>query len=81
MAKWRRNVLEQVVTSLGLSVFILAGQVIIRVIKGKIHWRNTLKQLCANPVDYLVTPRVIASCIALPFFTLMLFTVGMVVLA
>ncbi|KAK4378863.1 hypothetical protein RND71_000725 [Anisodus tanguticus] len=95
-------------------------QVIIRIIKGKIHWKNTLQQwkeldlklspvvtavvvagrigsafaaelgtvqvseqtdtlrvLGANPVDYLVTPRVIASCIALPFFTLMCFTVGM----
>ncbi|KAM3357037.1 protein TRIGALACTOSYLDIACYLGLYCEROL 1, chloroplastic-like [Capsicum galapagoense] len=148
----------------GLSVLILAGQVIIRIIKGKIHWRNTLQQLervgpksvgvClltaafvgmaftiqfvreftrlglnrsvggvlalafsrelspvvtsivvagrigsafaaelgtmqvseqtdtlrvlgANPVDYLVTPRVIASCIALPFLTLMCFTLGM----
>ncbi|CAN4110999.1 unnamed protein product [Withania somnifera] len=148
----------------GLSVLILAGQVIIRIVKGKIHWKNTFQQLervgpksvgvClltaafvgmaftiqfvreftrlglnrsvggvlalafsrelspvvtsivvagrigsafaaelgtmqvseqtdtlrvlgANPVDYLVTPRVIASCIALPFLTLMCFTVGM----
>ncbi|XP_041010033.1 protein TRIGALACTOSYLDIACYLGLYCEROL 1, chloroplastic isoform X1 [Juglans microcarpa x Juglans regia] len=148
----------------GLSVLIMAGQVIIRTLKGKFHWRNTLQQLervgprsvgvClltsafvgmaftiqfvreftrlglnrsiggvlalafsrelspvitsivvagrigsafaaelgtmqvseqtdtlrvlgANPVDYLVTPRVIASCIALPFLTLMCFTVGM----
>ncbi|XP_057798084.1 protein TRIGALACTOSYLDIACYLGLYCEROL 1, chloroplastic [Salvia miltiorrhiza] len=148
----------------GLSVLILAGQVIVRTIKGKIHWKNTLQQLervgpksvgvClltaafvgmaftiqfvreftrlglnrsiggvlalafsrelspvvtsivvagrigsafaaelgtmqvseqtdtlrvlgANPVDYLVTPRVLASCIALPFLTLMCFTVGM----
>lgn len=148
----------------GLTVLILAGQVIIRIIKGKIHWRNTLQQLervgprsvgvClltsafvgmaftiqfvreftrlglnrsvggvlalafsrelspvvtsivvagrigsafaaelatmqvseqtdtlrvlgANPVDYLVTPRVIASCLALPFLTLMCFTLGM----
>ncbi|KAG8389224.1 hypothetical protein BUALT_Bualt02G0206600 [Buddleja alternifolia] len=148
----------------GLSVLILAGQVIIRSIKGKIHYKNTLQQLqrvgpksvgvClltsafvgmaftiqfvreftrlglnrsiggvlalafsrelspvvtsivvagrigsafaaelgtmqvseqtdtlrvlgANPVDYLVTPRVLASCIALPFLTLMCFTVGM----
>ncbi|KAJ8572817.1 hypothetical protein K7X08_009328 [Anisodus acutangulus] len=38
---------------------------------------DTLRVLGANPVDYLVTPRVIASCIALPFFTLMCFTVGM----
>lgn len=148
----------------GLSILILAGQVIIRTIQGRIHWKNTLQQLervgpksvgvClltaafvgmaftiqfvreftrlglnrsiggvlalafarelspvvtsivvagrigsafaaelgtmqvseqtdtlrvlgANPVDYLVTPRVLASCIALPFLTLMCFTVGM----
>ncbi|KAI8566896.1 hypothetical protein RHMOL_Rhmol02G0078200 [Rhododendron molle] len=148
----------------GLSVFILAGQVIIRILKGKVHWRNTLQQLervgpkslgvClltsafvgmaftiqfvreftrlglnravggvlglafsrelspvvtsivvagrigsafaaelgtmqvseqtdtlrvlgSDPVDYLVTPRVIASCIALPFLTLMCFILGM----
>ncbi|GAV84164.1 Permease domain-containing protein [Cephalotus follicularis] len=148
----------------GLSVLILAGQVIIRILKGKIHWRNTLQQLervgprsvgvClltstfvgmaftiqfvreftrlglnrsvggvlalafsrelspvvtsvvvagrigsafaaelatmqvteqtdtlrvlgANPVDYLVMPRVIASCLALPFLTLLCFTMGM----
>ncbi|KAL8055177.1 hypothetical protein ABFX02_04G040400 [Erythranthe guttata] len=148
----------------GLSVLILAGQVIIRTIKGKIHWKNTLQQLkrvgpkslgvClltsafvgmaftiqfvreftrlglnrsvggvlalafarelspvvtsivvagrlgsafaaelgtmqvseqtdtlrvlgTDPVDYLITPRVIASCIALPFLTLMCFTVGL----
>ncbi|XP_052190533.1 LOW QUALITY PROTEIN: protein TRIGALACTOSYLDIACYLGLYCEROL 1, chloroplastic [Diospyros lotus] len=148
----------------GLSVFILAGQVIIRTLKGKVHWRNTLQQLervgprslgvClltsafvgmaftiqfvreftrlglnrsvggvlalafsrelspvvtsivvagrvgsafaaelgtmqvseqtdtlrvlgSDPVDYLVTPRVIASCVALPFLTLMCFTVGL----
>ncbi|XP_074275541.1 protein TRIGALACTOSYLDIACYLGLYCEROL 1, chloroplastic-like [Silene latifolia] len=148
----------------GLSVPILAGQVIFRTLKGKIHWRNTLEQLervgpksvavClltaafvgmaftiqfvreftrlglnrsvggvlalafsrelspvvtsivvagrigsafaaelgtmqvseqtdtlrvlgSNPVDYLVTPRVLASCIALPFLTLMCFIVSM----
>ncbi|XP_022873086.1 protein TRIGALACTOSYLDIACYLGLYCEROL 1, chloroplastic [Olea europaea var. sylvestris] len=148
----------------GLSVLILAGQVIVRTLKGKVHWKNTLQQLervgpksvgvClltsafvgmaftiqfvreftrlglnrsvggvlalafsrelspvitaivvagrigsafaaelgtmqvseqtdtlivlgANPVDYLVTPRVIASCVALPFLTLICFTVGM----
>ncbi|KAF5950546.1 hypothetical protein HYC85_012539 [Camellia sinensis] len=148
----------------GLSVLILAGQVIIRTLKGKVHWRNTLQQLervgprsigvClltsafvgmaftiqfvreftrlglnrsvggvlalafsrelspvvtsvvvagrigsafaaelgtmqvseqtdtlrvlgSDPVDYLVTPRVIASCVALPILTLMCFTVGM----
>lgn len=148
----------------GLSAFVLAGQVILRTLKGKIHWRNTLQQLervgprsigvClltsafvgmaftiqfvreftrlglnrsvggvlalafsrelspvvtsivvagrigsafaaelgtmqvseqtdtlrvlgTNPVDYLVTPRVIASCIALPFLTLMCFAMGM----
>lgn len=148
----------------GISVFVMAGQVIFRIIKGKIHWRNTLQQLervgpksvgvClltsafvgmaftiqfvreftrlglnrsiggvlalafsrelspvitsivvagrigsafaaelgtmqvseqtdtlrvlnTNPVDYLVTPRVIATFVALPFLTLMCFTVGM----
>ncbi|KAL2507812.1 Protein TRIGALACTOSYLDIACYLGLYCEROL 1 [Forsythia ovata] len=148
----------------GLSVLILAGQVLVRTLKGKVHWKNTLQQLervgpksvgvClltsafvgmaftiqfvreftrlglnrsvggvlalafsrelspvitsivvagrigsafaaelgtmqvseqtdtlivlgANPVDYLVTPRVIASCVALPLLTLMCFTVGM----
>ncbi|CAK7348913.1 unnamed protein product [Dovyalis caffra] len=148
----------------GLSVLVLAGQVIIRSLRGKIHWKNTLQQLervgprsvgvClltsafvgmaftiqfvreftrlglnrsiggvlalafsrelspvvtsivvagrigsafaaelgtmqvseqtdtlrvlgADPVDYLVTPRVIASCLALPFLTLMCFTVGL----
>ncbi|PQP98783.1 protein TRIGALACTOSYLDIACYLGLYCEROL 1 chloroplastic [Prunus yedoensis var. nudiflora] len=38
---------------------------------------DTLRVLGADPVDYLVTPRVIATCIALPFLTLMCFTVGM----
>ncbi|KAD6119474.1 hypothetical protein E3N88_10745 [Mikania micrantha] len=148
----------------GLSVFVLAGQVIMRIVNRKIHWKNTLQQLervgpksvgvClltsafvgmaftiqfvreftrlglnravggvlalafvrelspvitsiivagrigsafaaelgtmqvseqidtlrvlgTDPVDYLVTPRVIASCIALPFLTLICFTVGM----
>ncbi|XP_043695758.1 LOW QUALITY PROTEIN: protein TRIGALACTOSYLDIACYLGLYCEROL 1, chloroplastic [Telopea speciosissima] len=148
----------------GLSVLILAGQVIIRILKGRVHWRNTLQQLervgprsvgvClltsafvgmaftiqfvreftrlglnrsvgavlalafsrelspvitsivvagrigsafaaelgtmqvseqtdtlrvlgSNPVDYLVTPRVIATSVALPILTLMCFTIGM----
>ncbi|XP_057453340.1 protein TRIGALACTOSYLDIACYLGLYCEROL 1, chloroplastic [Lotus japonicus] len=148
----------------GLSVLVLAGQVIMKILKGKIHWRNTLQQLervgprsvgvClltsafvgmaftiqfvreftrlglnrsvggvlalafsrelspvvtaivvagrigsafaaelgtmqvseqidtlrvlgSDPVDYLVTPRVIASCIALPLLTLLCFTLGM----
>ncbi|CAN6545456.1 hypothetical protein C1H46_000672 [Malus baccata] len=38
---------------------------------------DTLRVLGADPVDYLVTPRVIATCIALPFLTLMCFSVGM----
>ncbi|GMY14745.1 protein TRIGALACTOSYLDIACYLGLYCEROL 1, chloroplastic isoform X2 [Fagus crenata] len=38
---------------------------------------DTLRVLGADPVDYLVTPRVIASCIAVPFLTLMCFMVGM----
>ncbi|KAK7278419.1 hypothetical protein RJT34_23447 [Clitoria ternatea] len=148
----------------GLSVLVLAGQVIMKTLTGKIHWRNTLQQLervgprsvgvClltsafvgmaftiqfvreftrlglnrsvggvlalafsrelspvvtaivvagrigsafaaelgtmqvseqtdtlrvlgSDPVDYLVTPRVIATCIALPLLTLLCFTLGM----
>ncbi|KAL8128569.1 hypothetical protein V2J09_017724 [Rumex salicifolius] len=148
----------------GLSVLVLAGQVILRTLRGKIHWKNTLQQLkrvgpksvgvClltsafvgmaftiqfvreftrlglnryvggvlalafsrelspvvtsiivagrigsafaaelgtmqvseqidtlrvlrADPVDYLITPRVIASCVSVPLLTLMCFTVGM----
>jgi len=38
---------------------------------------DTLRVLGTNPVDYLVTPRVIACCVALPFLTLMCFTVGL----
>ncbi|CAN6466311.1 unnamed protein product [Victoria cruziana] len=38
---------------------------------------DTLRVLGSNPVDYLVTPRVIACCVALPFLTLICFTIGM----
>ncbi|KAL6004153.1 Protein TRIGALACTOSYLDIACYLGLYCEROL 1, chloroplastic [Asimina triloba] len=38
---------------------------------------DTLRVLGADPVDYLVTPRVIACCIALPILTLMCFCIGM----
>ncbi|PPR85055.1 hypothetical protein GOBAR_AA35663 [Gossypium barbadense] len=38
---------------------------------------DTLRVLGSNPIDYLVTPRVIASSLALPFLTLMCFTIGM----
>ncbi|XP_026659676.2 protein TRIGALACTOSYLDIACYLGLYCEROL 1, chloroplastic [Phoenix dactylifera] len=38
---------------------------------------DTLRVLGAHPVDYLVTPRVIACCLALPVLTLMCFTVGL----
>ncbi|KAH7659445.1 ABC transport permease subunit MlaE Proteobacteria protein [Dioscorea alata] len=38
---------------------------------------DTLRVLGANPVDYLVTPRVIACCAALPVLTLMCFAVGL----
>ncbi|XVE80860.1 hypothetical protein DITRI_Ditri15bG0014800 [Diplodiscus trichospermus] len=148
----------------GLSVLFIEGQVIVRTLKGKVHWRNTLQQLkrvgpksvgvClltaafvgmdftiqfvreftrlglnrsvggvlalafsrelspvvtsivvagrigsafaaelgtmqvseqtdtlrvlgSKPVDYLVTPRVIATSLALPFLTLLCFTIGM----
>lgn len=38
---------------------------------------DTLRVLRTDPVDYLVTPRVIACCIALPILTLISFTVGL----
>ncbi|KAL9331335.1 hypothetical protein ACSQ67_000945 [Phaseolus vulgaris] len=38
---------------------------------------DTLRVLGSDPVDYLVTPRVIATCIALPLLTLLCFTLGM----
>lgn len=38
---------------------------------------DTLRVLGSDPVDYLVTPRVIASLVALPFLTLICFTVSM----
>ncbi|KAI3880101.1 hypothetical protein MKX03_003922 [Papaver bracteatum] len=38
---------------------------------------DTLRVLGSDPVDYLVTPRVIACCVALPILTLICFTVGM----
>ncbi|KAK9115666.1 hypothetical protein Sjap_014613 [Stephania japonica] len=39
---------------------------------------DTLRVLGVNPVDYLVTLRVIASCVALPILMLLCFTIGMV---
>jgi ABC transport permease subunit len=38
---------------------------------------DTLRVLRTDPVDYLVTPRVIASCISLPILTVMCFSVAM----
>ncbi|KAL9663782.1 hypothetical protein QQ045_019173 [Rhodiola kirilowii] len=38
---------------------------------------DTLRVLGADPVDYLITPRVVACCVALPFLGLMCFTIGM----
>ncbi|XP_076940190.1 protein TRIGALACTOSYLDIACYLGLYCEROL 1, chloroplastic-like isoform X2 [Bidens hawaiensis] len=38
---------------------------------------DTLRVLDTDPVDYLVTPRVVASCVALPFLTLICFAGGM----
>lgn len=38
---------------------------------------DTLRILGAQPVDYLVTPRVIACSVALPFLTLFCFTIGL----
>ena len=41
---------------------------------------DTLRVLGTVHVDYLLTPRVIASLFALPFLTLVGFTVGMVLI-
>ncbi|GJP32452.1 hypothetical protein CLOM_g17076 [Closterium sp. NIES-68] len=38
---------------------------------------DTLRVLKTDPVDYLVTPRVVACAVALPVLTLLCFTVGM----
>lgn len=38
---------------------------------------DTLRVLRTDPVDYLVTPRVLACCLSLPVLTLLCFTVGM----
>ena len=38
---------------------------------------DTLRVLGTSPVDYLITPRVIACCVALPVLTLLCFTVGL----
>eukprot|EP00897_Mesotaenium_endlicherianum_P010749 jgi/Mesen1/9702/ME000069S09104 len=38
---------------------------------------DTLRVLRTDPVDYLVTPRVIACCVALPVLTLLCFCLGM----
>ncbi|KAG0447369.1 hypothetical protein HPP92_028360 [Vanilla planifolia] len=38
---------------------------------------DTLRVLGTNPVDYLVTPRVIACSVALPFLTLFCFTISL----
>eukprot|EP00850_Spirogloea_muscicola_P015461 SM000118S25604 [mRNA] locus=s118:422957:423831:+ [translate_table: standard] len=38
---------------------------------------DTLRVLGTDPVDYLVTPRVIACCVAMPVLTLLCFAVGM----
>ncbi|KAF9595281.1 hypothetical protein IFM89_038416 [Coptis chinensis] len=38
---------------------------------------DTLRVLGTDPVDYLVTPRVIGCCVVLPILTLICFTVGL----
>ncbi|XXG66889.1 hypothetical protein AAC387_Pa06g0360 [Persea americana] len=38
---------------------------------------DMLRVLGAHPVDYLVTPRVIACCVAMPILALLCFTIGM----
>ncbi|PHT98672.1 Protein TRIGALACTOSYLDIACYLGLYCEROL 1, chloroplastic [Capsicum chinense] len=56
----------------GLSVLILAGQVIVRIIKGKIHWRNTLQQL------ERVGPKSVGVCLLIAAFVGMAFTIQFV---
>ncbi|GFY83654.1 trigalactosyldiacylglycerol 1 [Actinidia rufa] len=56
----------------GLSVFILAGQVIIRTLKGKVHWRNTLQQL------ERVGPKSLGVCLLTSAFVGMAFTIQFV---
>ncbi|OIW19155.1 hypothetical protein TanjilG_21011 [Lupinus angustifolius] len=56
----------------GLSVLILAGQVIMKTLKGKIHWRNTLQQL------ERVGPRSVGVCLLTSAFVGMAFTIQFV---
>lgn len=61
MAMWR-----------GLSVLVMAGQVIFRSIRGKIHWKNTLNQL------ERVGPRSVGVCLLTSAFVGMAFTIQFV---
>ncbi|KAL8517606.1 hypothetical protein ACS0TY_015745 [Phlomoides rotata] len=56
----------------GLSAFILAGQVIMKVMKGKIHWKNTLQQLKR------VGPKSVGVCLLTSAFVGMAFTIQFV---
>lgn len=56
----------------GMSALILAGQVIIKVIKGKIHWKNTLQQL------ERVGPKSVGVCLLTSAFVGMAFTIQFV---
>ncbi|XP_077248422.1 protein TRIGALACTOSYLDIACYLGLYCEROL 1, chloroplastic-like [Tasmannia lanceolata] len=57
---------------MGLSVIILSGQVIIRTLKGEIHWINTLQQL------ERVGPRSVGVCLLTAAFVGMAFTIQFV---
>ncbi|KAE8725912.1 Protein TRIGALACTOSYLDIACYLGLYCEROL 1 [Hibiscus syriacus] len=56
----------------GLSVLVLAGQVIIRILKGKVHWRNALQQL------ERVGPKSVRVCLLTAAFVGMAFTIQFV---
>ncbi|KAB1670779.1 hypothetical protein [Gossypium barbadense] len=56
----------------GLSVLVLAGQVIIQTLKGKVHWRNTLQQL------ERVGPKSVGVCLLTSAFVGMVFTIQFV---
>nr|VDD07142.1 unnamed protein product [Brassica rapa] len=56
----------------GLSVPIIAGQVLLRILKGKIHWRNTLQQLERTG------PKSLGVCLLTSTFVGMAFTIQFV---
>lgn len=52
-----------------IAAFIIAGEAVLRIGRGRIHWRNTLQQL------YQVGPRSLGVCLLTSFFLGMVFTI------